>query len=212
MKNTRAWEEKYSAEQDENKQTHVIHPLQLGTDRIVLGRINCAATLPQLAHIDRLALSRMQSLEKVWSAFILCINSVQSPFVLRDGKKTLVFLSSAILRGAVLRQGFPSDFVFITLGIGRQVQKVEEIPYTCRWIRSLLLESCEAMWLDEEGRSLYAACSIMTTLVAGGRAPGQSPLLLTIKLCLSSFLPSDLIAGPTHSIHLLETPRVTCRS
>jgi hypothetical protein len=133
------------------------------------GRTNCAATLPQPAHINGLALSRMQSLEKDWSAFILCINSVQSPFVLHDGKKTLVFLSSAILRGAVPRQGFLSDFVFITLGIGRQVQRIEDISYTCKQIRSLLLESCEAMWLDEEGRRLYAACSTMTS--RGGWGP-----------------------------------------
>jgi hypothetical protein len=105
----------------------------------------------------------MQSLEKAWSAFILCINSVQSPFVLHDGKKTLVFLSSSILRGAVLWQGFLSDFVFITLGIGRQVQRIEDISYTYEQIRFLLPESCEAMWLDEEGRRLYAACSTMTS-------------------------------------------------
>jgi len=82
-----------------------------------------------------------------------------------------VFLSSAILRGPVLRQGFRCDFVFITLGIGRQVQRIEDIPYTCKQIRSLLLESCEAMWLDEEGRKLYAACSIMTS--RGGWGPRQ---------------------------------------
>jgi hypothetical protein len=60
-------------------------------------------------------------------------------------------------------------FVFITLGIGRQVQRIEDIPYTCKQIRSLLLESCEAMWLDEEGRRLYAACSIMTSRGGWGR-------------------------------------------
>jgi hypothetical protein len=79
-------------EQDE-KQTHVIREelaIPCSSERIGLrrtGTIKCAATLPQPAHIDGLALSRMQSLEKVWSAFILCINSVQSPFVLHDGRK-----------------------------------------------------------------------------------------------------------------------------
>jgi hypothetical protein len=187
MKNTRAWEEKYSVEQDESKQTHVIREelaIPCSSERIGLRRtgrrINCAATLPQPAHIDGLALSRMQSLEKFWSAFILCINSVQSPFVLHDGKKTLVFLSSAILRGAVLRQGFLSDFVFITLGIGRQVQRIEDISYTCEQIRFLLLESCEAMWLDEEGRRLYAACSTMTS--RGGWGPRQGTPFIDDKI------------------------------
>lgn len=82
-----------------------------------------------------------------------------------------MFLSSAILWGALLWQGFLSDFVFVTLGVGRQVQRIEDIPYTCKRIRSPLLESREGMWLDEEGRRLYAACSTMTNREGWGPRP-----------------------------------------
>jgi hypothetical protein len=92
------------------------------------------------------------------------------------GKKTFVFLSSAILWGAVFWQGFLSDFLFITLGVGRTLQKIEDFPYTCKRIRSPLLESCEDMWLDEEDRKLYAACSTIAN--RGGWGPGSVALFL----------------------------------
>jgi len=86
------------------------------------------------------------------------------------GKKAFIFWSSALLWFAVLWQSFLNDFLFITLGVGRKIQKIDDFPYTCKRIRSLLLESCEDMWLDEEGRRLYAACSTIAN--RGGWAPG----------------------------------------
>ena len=92
-------------------------------------------------------------------------------FLSTMGKKAFIFWSSALLWFAVLWQGFLSDFVFITLGVGRTIQKIEEFPYTCKRIRSTLLESCEDIWLDEAGRRLYAACSTIAN--RAGWAPGS---------------------------------------
>ncbi|PMD46608.1 hypothetical protein L207DRAFT_561906 [Hyaloscypha variabilis F] len=95
------------------------------------------------------------------------------------GKKAFIFWSSALLWFAVLWQGFLSDFVFITLGVGRTIQKIEEFPYTCKRIRSTLLESCEDIWLDEAGRRLYAACSTIAN--RAGWAPGGNSFKLSAR-------------------------------
>lgn len=60
---------------------------------------------------------------------------------------------------AVLFQLVLKDLLFVSLGIGRSMQSVEEFSYDCRKIHHRLLESCEDIWLDDEGRKLYAACS-----------------------------------------------------
>ncbi|KAF7590354.1 hypothetical protein BBP40_002957 [Aspergillus hancockii] len=64
---------------------------------------------------------------------------------------------------------FAHDFLFITVGIKRVVQPIGDFPYDCERVRHPLLEGCEDIWLDEDGRKLYAAC----TSVASRR--GWSP-------------------------------------
>ena len=50
------------------------------------------------------------------------------------------------------------DFIFVSLGIRRVIQPIEDFPYSCRRIRHERLEGCEHMWIDNEARVLYAAC------------------------------------------------------
>lgn len=56
---------------------------------------------------------------------------------------------------------FLKDILFVSLGIGRVIQPIEDFPYNCRKIygRDGLLQSCEDLWLDETSRTLYAACT-----------------------------------------------------
>lgn len=51
------------------------------------------------------------------------------------------------------------DLLFVTMGVGRHMQNIEEFSYDCRRIHHEKLESCEDLWFDDEGRKLYAACS-----------------------------------------------------
>ena len=99
------------------------------------------------------------------------------------GKKAIIFWSGALLYCAVSWQVAWRDMLFITLGVGRKIQKIDEFPYTCKQIRSPLLESCEDLWFDEEGRRLYAACSTIAN--RGGWAPSSVLLnLVQILSCL----------------------------
>lgn len=52
------------------------------------------------------------------------------------------------------------DILFVAVGIGRVLQPIEDFEYNCHKIHDPigLLESCEDLWLDDEGRVLYAAC------------------------------------------------------
>lgn len=59
---------------------------------------------------------------------------------------------------AVLYQGYVKDLLSVRLGIGRDVQPIEDFPFDCRRVRHRRLEACEDMWLDEQERTLYAAC------------------------------------------------------
>ncbi len=79
------------------------------------------------------------------------------------GTKTVIFGASTALCFALLYQAFLGHFLFVTLGIAREHQKIEEFLYQCRRIQSSLLESCEDMVLDTEGRRLYAACSSLAS-------------------------------------------------
>ncbi|KAG4439634.1 hypothetical protein IFR05_004883 [Cadophora sp. M221] len=86
------------------------------------------------------------------------------------GKKALILLSSTTVILAILWQTFLRDTLFITFGIGRTHQRIEEFPYQCRRLISPLLDSCEDMVLDEEGRTLFAACSSISS--RRGWSPG----------------------------------------
>ena len=75
------------------------------------------------------------------------------------GTKTTLFGASVALCIAIFYQLVLKDLLYLTLGVGRSHQKIEEFPYKCRRIYSPFLESCEDMVLDTEGRRLYATCS-----------------------------------------------------
>ena len=65
----------------------------------------------------------------------------------------------AVFIGVLYQLGL-RDLIFNTAGVGRTVQQIEDFSaYTCRRIRHPQLEGCEDMWLDDEKRLLYAACS-----------------------------------------------------
>jgi len=83
--------------------------------------------------------------------------------------KTIIFASLAIL-SAVFYQVILKNILFVTFGFGRTYQRIEEFPYDCRRLRYPLLESCEDLVLDSEGRTVYAACS--TSLGRKAWSPG----------------------------------------
>jgi hypothetical protein len=65
----------------------------------------------------------------------------------------------AVVLCAFFYQWYLKDLLFVTMGIGRTLQSIDDFPYTCRRLRHERLEGCEDLWLDDEGRVLYAACS-----------------------------------------------------
>jgi arylesterase / paraoxonase len=70
-----------------------------------------------------------------------------------------IILGSLVALAAVFYQYLLKDVLFVTYGVGRQMQKISEFPYQCRKIHDRQIEACEDMWLDEKSRILYLACS-----------------------------------------------------
>lgn len=62
---------------------------------------------------------------------------------------------------AIFYEFFLKDILFISIGIGRVLQPIEDFPYSCRKIYGSenILQSCEDLWIDDEGRKLYGACT-----------------------------------------------------
>ena len=60
---------------------------------------------------------------------------------------------------ALFYQWYLKDILFVSAGLGRVMQPIEDFPYNCRRIRHERLEGCEDLWLDDEARVLYAACT-----------------------------------------------------
>ncbi|KAF1850774.1 calcium-dependent phosphotriesterase [Cucurbitaria berberidis CBS 394.84] len=100
---------------------------------------------------------------------------------------TTLYLALVVAWGASFYQWYVNDFFAVTLGIGRVIQTIDEFPYTCRRIEHPRLEACEDIWLDNEAKTLYAACAgtegrlqwspAMKHLNATGRRPGGSELI-----------------------------------
>jgi hypothetical protein len=65
----------------------------------------------------------------------------------------------AVALCATLYQWYIKDFLFVTIGLGRTLQTLGEFPFNCRRLHHENLEGCEDLWLDDEARVLYAACS-----------------------------------------------------
>lgn len=62
--------------------------------------------------------------------------------------------------GAALYQFLLKDILFRTVGLGRTVLPVSSFPYKCHRIAGdPNIQACEDMWLDENSRTLYLACS-----------------------------------------------------
>jgi hypothetical protein len=67
--------------------------------------------------------------------------------------------SIVVILLAVSYHVFFRNFFFTFLGVGRSLRQIQEFPYTCHRLEHPSLSSCEDLWLDEENRTLYAACS-----------------------------------------------------
>ncbi|KAF1945207.1 serum paraoxonase/arylesteras-like protein [Clathrospora elynae] len=98
-----------------------------------------------------------------------------------------VYYALVVAWGASLYQLVLKDLFTTTFGVGRVIQSIDEFPYTCRRVEHPKLQACEDIWLDNEGRTLYAACAgtesrlawnqAMKKLNVTGRRPGGSELL-----------------------------------
>ncbi|KAF2172419.1 hypothetical protein M409DRAFT_17652 [Zasmidium cellare ATCC 36951] len=60
---------------------------------------------------------------------------------------------------AVFYQLTLKNLIFTIIGVGRHVQPISDFPYQCRRIHDERLQACEDMWLSEETRQLFLACS-----------------------------------------------------
>lgn len=65
----------------------------------------------------------------------------------------------AVLLIVAFYQLYMKELLFDIIGVGRVLQAIERFPYQCRRIQHELLEGCEDIWLDNEARVLYLACS-----------------------------------------------------
>ncbi|KAJ5177814.1 uncharacterized protein N7500_000513 [Penicillium coprophilum] len=93
---------------------------------------------------------------------------------LRAGIWALIVLTLGILYKAYVH-----NIIFLTIGVGRDIQSIDEFPWTCTRLQHPLLEGCEDMWLDEQGRKLYAACSSIGT--RQGWSPGGSKFNISAR-------------------------------
>ncbi|KAH7343124.1 serum paraoxonase/arylesterase-like protein [Pyrenochaeta sp. MPI-SDFR-AT-0127] len=98
-----------------------------------------------------------------------------------------VYYALVVAWGASLYQLYLKDLFATTFGIGRVIQSIDEFPYTCRRVQHPRLEACEDLWLDNQGRTLYAACAgtegrlqwnqAINKVNSTGRRPGGSELI-----------------------------------
>lgn len=77
-----------------------------------------------------------------------------------------------VLALGILYKAYVHNIIFLTIGIGRDIQSIDEFPWTCTRLQHPLLEGCEDMWLDYQERKLYAACSTIES--RQGWSPGGS--------------------------------------
>jgi len=90
-----------------------------------------------------------------------------------------VYWALVVAWGASLYQIYLKDLFTITFGVGRVIQSIDEFPeFNCRRLVHPRLEACEDIWLDNEGRTLYAACAGTAARLAWNQAYVYTPLLL----------------------------------
>ena len=83
--------------------------------------------------------------------------------------KAIVWAVIALATGIFYRT-ILHNIIFVTIGIGRGVQSIDDFPWTCHRLRHPLLEGCEDIWLDGQGRKLYATCTSLDSRM--GWSPG----------------------------------------
>jgi len=74
-----------------------------------------------------------------------------------------LFSKLSLIVAALVAVGFQvylKQATWLGLGIGRSMQPLSDFPYDCRRIdNDPRLQACEDMWLSENSRVLYLACS-----------------------------------------------------
>ncbi|TVY75620.1 Serum paraoxonase/arylesterase [Lachnellula suecica] len=88
----------------------------------------------------------------------------------------------AILLLSLLYQNLAREIIFNIIGFNRIIQPLSDFPYSCRRIYNEHLEACEDLWLDEQARQLFLACTGPTSRMnwnpdvrkfnVSGRRPG----------------------------------------
>ncbi|ORY07376.1 hypothetical protein BCR34DRAFT_616679 [Clohesyomyces aquaticus] len=99
----------------------------------------------------------------------------------------LLIISTLVVLFGSLYQLVIKEVLFDSFGIGRSIHLIEDFPYSCRRLQHQQLEACEDLWLDEQDRILYAACTgtndrlswnpAMDRLNQSGRRPGGSQMI-----------------------------------
>ncbi|CAD6446020.1 64a09973-e2d6-4bbb-8aa8-b92e3e829c5b [Sclerotinia trifoliorum] len=74
------------------------------------------------------------------------------------GSKTITLGVLTLVLG-VFYQTILKDWLYLNFGIGRTYTHLEDYHYKCRRLEHPLLSACEDLFLDYEGRAVYAACS-----------------------------------------------------
>jgi hypothetical protein len=78
-----------------------------------------------------------------------------------------------------LYKAYVHNIIFLTIGVGREIQSIDDFPWTCTRLQHSLLEGCEDMWLDNQERKLYAACNTVDS--RQGWSPGGSKLNISAR-------------------------------
>lgn len=103
------------------------------------------------------------------------------------GIGSTIYYALVVAWGASFYQFYLKEAFATTFGFGRVIQSIDDFPYDCRRVEHPRLEACEDLWLDNEARTLYAACAgtegrlawnqAIKKLNATGRRPGGSELI-----------------------------------
>ena len=114
---------------------------------------------------------------------------------------TLNYYGAIVAWSASIYQFRIKDLLQVFLGLGREIQSLDEFPYSCTRIENPQLEACEDIWLDEQDRVLYAACTgtesrfawkpSMSKLNENGRRPTGSEIF---ALEIDSIAPNGFIS------------------
>ncbi|KAJ5938743.1 hypothetical protein N7466_001877 [Penicillium verhagenii] len=90
-----------------------------------------------------------------------------------------LYWTISVLAFSIFYRAYVHNVLFVTLGLGRQVQPLEDFPWKCTRQYDPLLQGCEDMWLDHNDRKLYAACSTIES--RQGWTPGGNKYDLSAR-------------------------------